>query len=546
MYRVSVVKGQSRVSIQVEKNRKLWDVLLEHGIFLENFCNGHGTCGKCRVIVQPAREHHRLTGVERNFISEEEAQKGYRLACAVLVDEDMVVTVPERDREAVVLLSALYREVPLAPRVKKVKLWLKEPDLDDQRDDLKRLTDNLGSLKTGRDVICKLPGVLRENAFTVNAVIRKDELVDVVRPDRDGLYGMAVDIGTTTIAGYLVDLKTGKEVDVYSSLNPQRRLGADVISRINHEITTDRGREELRDLIVGEFNRMVSHFSRRNKVNRDDIYEITVVGNTTMMHMLAGIPADHIANAPYVPAYTRELEIKAREMGIDINPDGYVVMLPMVSGYIGADTVAAIMASGMYEDSEVSLLLDIGTNGEIVLGNRERMVSCSAAAGPAFEGARITFGTGGVVGAISYVDLDSQEVYKTIGDEKPLGICGSGIVDVASELIKKGIVDETGRMKTAEELQGKLDSRLLKRIVEYNGQLAFVLDPQSGILVTQKDIRELQLAKGAIAAGMNILAKKTRVTVGGCAQGLSSGGIWELYQGGQRGKHRPYSRGFKR
>ncbi|SHF15676.1 Uncharacterized 2Fe-2 and 4Fe-4S clusters-containing protein, contains DUF4445 domain [Caldanaerobius fijiensis DSM 17918] len=507
-YNVNIINGGNRLMVEVKRNQRLWDVLAEHKVPVENSCNGHGTCGKCRVIVHPVKPFDRLTQIEKGFISKEEAQKGYRLACAVLIDEDMEVLVPEIDRDAVVLSSGKEKGIVLKPRVKKINVSLEEPGLDDQRDDLKRLEDNIGSVKVGHNVIYKLPDVLRQNAFNVNAVVRNGELLDLVSRDREDLYGIAVDIGTTTIAAYFLDLKTGRQLDVYSALNPQKRYGADVITRINHTIMNQRGLGELHDLIIEELNDIVSYFCQNNGINSNDIYEIVVVGNTTMMHMFAGIPCGNIANAPYIPAYTKELEFKASEMEIKINPEGYVVMLPMVSGYIGADTIAAIIASGMYESEEISLLLDIGTNGEIVLGNKDKMISCSAAAGPAFEGAKITFGTGGIAGAISYVDLDSDSIYKTIGDKRPIGICGSGIVDAVSELIRKGIIDETGKMHRAEELKGLLEPRLLKRLVEYNGQVAFVLDDSTGIVLTQKDIRELQLAKGAIAAGVNILIKE--------------------------------------
>ncbi|WP_052877864.1 ASKHA domain-containing protein [Thermoanaerobacter wiegelii] len=479
---------------------------MENKIPVQSSCGGHGTCGECRVIMHPVKQFNQLTPAEKKFISLQDTQKGYRLACTIFIDQDMEVIVPEVNKDAKILSVGDEKEIELKLRVKKINVIMKRPELDDQRDDLKRLEYNIGRIKSVPNVIRKLPNVLRQNEFNINVVIRNGELLDVVSPNNKSLYGIAMDIGTTTIVAYLIDLNTGKQLDVYSNLNPQKPYGADVITRINYTITNPKGLEDLHNSIIDEVNNILAYFYQKNGINSNDIYEIVVVGNTTMMHIFAGIPCVNIANAPYIPAYTKELEFKASEIGININPNGYIVMLPMVSGYVGADTIAAIIASGMYESKEMSLLGDIGTNGEIVLGNKDKMVSCSAAAGPAFEGAEITFGTVGVAGAISYVDLNSDSIYKTIGDKRPpIGICGSGIVDTVSELIKKGIVDEAGKMHKAEELEDLLEPRLLKRLVEYNGQVAFVLDDSTGIVLTQKDIREFQLAKGAIAAGINIL-----------------------------------------
>lgn len=306
---------------------------------------------------------------------------------------------------------------------------------------------------------------------------------------------MAVDIGTTTIAAYLFDLQSGKNLDVYLSLNPQRAFGSDVISRINHTITQKDGLTELQGLLVKELNHIIEIFCKKNSINSSDLYEIVVVGNPVIMHLLLGIPCKNIANAPYIPSFTSKMEIKAAELGLNINPEAYLVTLPLISGYIGADTVAAVLACGMAEDDEISLLLDIGTNGEIVLGNREELLSCSTAAGPAFEGVGISFGIGGVDGAIDHVDLKKIPIYTTIGGTAPKGICGSGIVDTVAELLKYKIIDNTGMFS------------------EEYGKKHFILDKKSNIYVTQQDIRQIQLAKAAISAGIKVLVKHMQISL---------------------------------
>lgn len=263
--------------------------------------------------------------------------------------------------------------------------------------------------------------------------------------------------------------------------------------------------------MIEEINMIVDYFCERQGISNESIYEVVMAGNTVMIHLALGVPAENIANSPYIPAFTSSIEVKSKDLGIDINREGYIVTLPMVASYVGADTVAAVLSSRIFESDDICLIVDIGTNGEIVLGNKEFLISCSAAAGPAFEGADITFGMSGIEGAIDHVDLKRDPIFSTIGGKKSKGICGSGIVDVVAELFKHGIVDNTGRILDKDEVTSVVGKKFSDRIVQYDDTPSFLIDEASGIYITQKDIRQVQLAKGAIQAGINILMREMNI-----------------------------------
>lgn len=549
-----VINGQIR-EITVSHGANLFFALLENGIHVPNACGGKRTCGKCKVRIEGLKDID-LSPEEQKLLSSDAKGQGFRLACFTAVDQNIKVYIPEDSNKAVILTEGEKEQniiKSLNPRIKKVAMDLPLPSLEDQRDDVTRLirgltvttSDSAASLepevsdiensivsasydkiKIPLQLLSKIPEILKENKYKVSCVIRQNldnssliedkssyEIISVEESkSADKFFGIAVDIGTTTIAAYLYDIKSTRKIDIASSLNPQRIYGADVITRINHTMEDDKGLKQLQKLIIAELNDIITKFCKKNGLSPRHIYELTAVGNTTMMHLFLGIPCKNIANAPYIPAFTDKTETKARELGININPEGYIITLPMVSGYVGADTVAAVLASRMYEKEEIGLLLDIGTNGEIVLGNREKLLACSAAAGPAFEGAGITFGIGGVVGAIDHVDFGKNPIYTTIGGAPPVGLCGSGVVDAIAQLVKWGILEETGKVKQEDEIEGQIPPEILARITDYKDKRAFLLDERTGIYLTQQDVRQIQLAKGAIYAGIKILMNHMGIT----------------------------------
>mgnify|MGYP001481675561 CR=1 FL=1 len=509
---VKVNYGGRYKEIEVYDGANLFKALVENGVPVPNSCGGYHTCGKCKVIVN---ERIPMINEEMQYLSDVELEKGIRLSCFLNVDRDLDVTVLDEGDISVFTDSIdTFKLNDINPRVKKKIVKMDLPTLDDQRDDLRRVSDSLGSdVKMSLSVLRTLPDILESNNYNVALALRNNEVISVEAVDSiDSVYGISIDIGTTTIASYLYDLRTGTKLDVYSDVNPQKSFGADVISRINYTITEDNGLFRLHRIMIDEINKIVNAFCTRNAISKENIYEIVIVGNTVMIHLALGVTVKNIANSPYIPAFTYTIELKANTLGININKEGYIVTLPMVASYVGADTVAAVLSSRIFESDEICLLVDIGTNGEIVLGNKEFLISCSAAAGPAFEGADITFGMSGVEGAIDHVDLKRDPIFSTIGGKKSKGICGSGIVDVIAELFKYGIVDNTGRILDKDEVTSAVGEKYLDRIVQYNEMPAFLIDDENGIYLTQKDVRQVQLAKAAIRAGINILINEVGIS----------------------------------
>lgn len=520
LHQVEIRQGNRSDKCWVPAGYNLLKLLKEKGFYLDSPCGGRGFCGKCKVrIVRGDVTKNQCLPDEMGHLSFIERKGGIRLACRVEVNEDLVVELAESGQRDAAILTDGKSDVALNPTVVKRYVELPKPSLDDQDSDVDRLEKALGAPgKLYLNVMKDLPEILRDNGYKVTAVFFDGDIISVEAGDTSHVkYGVAVDIGTTTMVGFLMDLATGRQLDVYSAINPQRQYGADVITRTDFTIENENGLDVLSGLVRDEINNMLKAFCQRWGINPINIYHMTVVGNTIMMHLFAGLPVKHIAVSPFIPVIARKLELEPWRLGLNMCPSGRVTILPMVAGYVGADTVAAILASGMAEKDELALLIDIGTNGEIALGNRERIVACSTAAGPAFEGAHIRYGMGGVKGAISKVRIIEDRVeYDTIGGEPARGICGSGIVDAVAQMLKAGIVDVAGRMKSIEEAKSELPISLANRVKEMDGKPAFLIASREegasdDIYICQKDVREVQLAKAAIASGIHILMKEMGV-----------------------------------
>ena len=437
-------------------------------IIIETPCGGNGTCGQCKVIIQDADQPNEN---DKAALSPEEIAKGVRLACHTEINRDMTIEVPASSRflGQRILAEGISRDCPLEPCVV----------LDS--------SDKIGLL-----------------------------------------HGAAFDIGTTTIVGALLDLSNGKQVAVSSRANPQIPLGDDVIARISHA-GRDGGLKLLRKLVLDCVNEMIAEMCKHAGIQPTSVYEVTFVGNTTMNHILLGINPSQLAQAPYHAVLLESRRVSAQEMGINIRPSGHVYTMANIAGFVGGDTVGMILAAAMHEYDGIQLALDIGTNGEIVLGGKNRLIACSTAAGPAFEGARIKHGMRASSGAIEKVFFDGDVHIHVIGNKKPRGLCGSGVLDTLAALIDAGIVDETGRLLPPDELPASVPDKLKRRVVELDGQRAFVLTgaDESGregpVIFTQRDIREVQLGKAAIYAGTKIMLREYGVPVDGVHRILLAG-----------------------
>jgi uncharacterized 2Fe-2S/4Fe-4S cluster protein (DUF4445 family) len=522
--------------VHTRRGMTILEAARETGIHIEGPCGGKGLCGKCKVLVTGLTSE--LSAAERHYILKEEVEMGYRLACQTKVLSDVIVEVTWATKmlSQKILDHGETVEVKPEPDARQYVLKIPPPDLEDQRSDLQRLADVLPEgTRVSLNALRKLPSALRSDEFEVTATVVDGELVNVTGGKAEGkIFGVAFDIGTTTVVGYLMDLASGKQLSVSAEMNPQVIYGDDVITRIGYVIDNKDGLEKLHSKIVGCVNEIIEDLAEKAGTRADDVYEVSIVGNTCMHHLFAGIDPRNIAPIPFVPAVSMPLCIKAPDAGLRINPGAHVHLLPNISGYVGADIVGGILVSNLMGSDAVKLFIDIGTNGEIALSSGRQIVACSCAAGPAFEGARISSGMRAAIGAIDRAALEQDVSYTTINGGKPRGICGSGLVDIVAEMLRMGIVDSTGRIVSADETglntPGKIKNRISKG--EFGNRFLIVAandcDDGKSIYITQKDVRELQLAKAAIRTGMEILNRRL---------GISNGDIDEVLLAGAFGNY---------
>jgi len=521
------------------------------GVDIESACGGKGACGKCRVRLEPpgAEDVGAASGsaplaavstptqAEARLLGLTALAAGMRLACQTQVAGDLVVFVPEESRRAaqVVRKEASDRTVPLDAAIKRYRVALQQPTLEDATPDAERLLSalvtehGLSGLTLDFTVLQRLPGLLRRAGWNVAVTVwrtgsQAGTIVDV-RPGGDSgrLLGLAVDVGTTTIAAYLTDLETGKVVATESAMNPQVAMGDDVISRLYHTTRDPDGLAQLQSTVVQEVNALGARAVERCGAALDDVFDIVAVGNTAMHHLFLGLDVRALGVAPFVAAVRGAVDILASSVGLSFHPGCRLHVLPVEAGFVGADNVAVVIAEEPYKQDEVLLIVDIGTNGELVLGNRLRMLSTSCATGPALEGAHIEFGMRAAPGAIERIRIEPGTLdvrFKVIGLEgwhtdypaaqvMARGICGSGIIEAAAEMLAAGVILP----------DGGFDPRLVdlsnERIVVENGRprKLVIARPEEtaigrAITVSLKDIRSIQLAKGALRAGAEILLSR--------------------------------------
>jgi len=470
---------------------------LELGDPIESLCGGKGSCGKCMVFINKGIENiSELTDIEKQILTEQEISQHYRLACMTKAIGDVEVTVPEESRrkEQVILTEGRKTDFTIEPTVKKYFLTIPLPSLEDLLADQERLaktlaqTHGLKDLTIDYPVVKRLPKLLRENKGKIAVTVWNDkEIIDIESDNASKSYGLAIDIGTTTVVIYLLELDTGNLIGIESMTNPQVAFGEDVISRISYVMNNLDGLQRLGDIILTGINSLIEQLTKKHKIDYNQIAEVTIVGNSVMHHLFLKITPEFIGRSPFVPVTHNSMTLKARDVGI-------------------ADNVGVLIATEIFKSPKVSLVIDIGTNGEIVLGNNEKLFSVSTAAGPALEGAHIKFGMRAAAGAIERVKIDEtfEPKYKTIGDEKPRGICGSGIIDIIAELFRVGIIEKNGRFADIDTPRLLRTNKVNEYVLEWASEAAI----NSDIVITQKDVREVQLAKGAMYAGAIILMNK--------------------------------------
>ncbi len=556
---------------EVPKGISLIEASRMLGVDIETLCGEKRVCGKCQVRIEQG--HFEKYGIrssmthvspwekeEEKFINEAGKQRGLRLACVAKVQGDVLVFVPEESRAGKQVVSKAAREIHIDhdPAVKLYYVELEKPTFEQPMGDCERLCDGiekrygLKDLRVDLFALRQLAKALREGQWKVTVSVWMDQEIIRVRPGKaDSCYGLAIDVGTTTVAGYLCDLQSMKVLDTVSLMNPQCKYGEDVMARITFHMTSPDGLQRMSDDIIAGLNWLIeeavkgTHPPRKKakksaeqegaeewveepeegktylRLTREDIEDITLGGNTAMHHILLRLDPQYVGLAPFPPVIHHSLNIRARDLGIGINASSYVFVLPNEAGFVGADNVGVLLAEEPQKSDEMQLIIDIGTNGELVLGNRHKLISSSCATGPAFEGAQIAFGMRAAPGAIERISIDpeTREVdYKVIGREawksyskpeemKTKGICGSGILDVLAELYRSGVVLKSGRFnpsQTSKRFRKNNENNQPEFVIAWAEETSIGKD----VVITQKDIRQIQLAKGALYAGCKLMMRR--------------------------------------
>jgi len=527
---------------EIEEGKTLLEAAQALGVDIEALCGNKKVCGKCKVRIEEGyfekdniesgmAHISPLTDDEKKHIKPEDGP-GIRLACSAEVRGDVKVFVPERSRAGKQIVRKAAKELTIAldPAVKKYRIQLEKPTLHDMTTgDYERVinymkeTYGLEGLTFDYEVLRSLQDTLREGGWKATVTVWMDrEIIKVEPVFTDICYGLAVDIGTTTCVGYLTDLSTGKVVNTESMMNPQVPYGEDVMSRITYAMSNPDGLVTMQKAIIAGLNdiieRVVSEIRKDVPNPGYLIDDLTIVFNTAMHHIFLGLNPEYIGRSPFIPAVQTSLNIKARDLGLRINPASYIHVLPIEAGFVGADNVGVLIAEEPYNQDEMVLIIDIGTNGELLLGNRNKVCSASCATGPAFEGAQIKFGMRAAPGAIETVFIDpvtKEPRYKVIGkadwhthlekiDAK--GICGSGIIQVVAEMFKAGVIDKSGKFN--------MDLNIPRIRRDLDGKPEYVLawaeetSIDTDITITQGDVRALQLAKGALYTGAKLMMKR--------------------------------------
>ena len=522
--------------ITVPPGVTVFDAASWNGIAIDSTCGGHGTCKKCKVRI--ADNAPPVSRLDARAFNDEELRDGWRLACRVAAVHDLQVEVPPLTTRPKAATVGVGRQVILRPAVQKRYVELTEPTLHDQRSDLARLTQAIDDLdvRPTLHALRRLPQVLRRSDFKVTAVVVDELLIDVEDGDTTGTrYAIAFDLGTTTVVATLLDLSTGTPAAVHSMLNRQQPYGADVITRISATMLDAEALPRLQQHAKETLDVLVGDVCTEAGVPREHVYEVAVAGNATMTALLLGIDPEALGVAPFVMTAPSFAGLTAAELGIGVHPAAPASVFPSLGAYVGGDIVAGMLASGVDRDKRLRLFIDVGTNCEIVLGDGERIVATAAPAGPAFEGGAIRCGMRAAPGAIEVVKVrDDGVTCQVIGDdgtgaEEPQGLCGSGLVDAVAELVRVGVIDASGRFAPDDQVVEALPG-IGNRLTRVGEERVFVLawrgevgDVDQSVYVSQRDVRELQFAKAAIATGWALLLEELGVEAGDVQQVLLAG-----------------------
>ncbi|MFC2145119.1 ASKHA domain-containing protein [Actinomycetota bacterium] len=527
------------------------DAILNAGIGIKSVCAGKGTCGKCRIFVMD-KDRKPPNSQESKILNKSEISQGVRLACQQIFDRDLKVYIPASSLSEEQKLQVKGEEIEfdIDPPVNKFHLKLKQTSLDDLDSDFDRIRNTLKSeydISIDRidiETLKIMPGIIRGNSWDITVSIKDKEVINIEAGDKTASsYGLAIDLGTTKIAILLVDLVSGETIDSMGIMNPQISFGEDVMSRLNFSLQDQENLEKIKNIVIERISEATKKLCSKNNILSSEILEMTLVGNTAMHHLFLGLPVKQLALSPFVPLISSPMEMKARDIGIELAPGAYLYMPPPIAGFVGSDHLAMILGTGIDNKKGNFLGIDIGTNTEIALVSKGKITSVSTASGPAFEGAHIKHGMRAAPGAIEKVFIDQSTFIpqiQTINDKSPTGICGSGILDAVAELLRTGLIDRRGKFDKENEYlcqdtKGQFQFVLARsnnddnknsdkgrkaskkenpetNISDNAGTMMNLQCCEKDISINQKDIVEIQLAKGAMRTGIEILLENSGIS----------------------------------
>ncbi len=500
-------------------------------VLIDGSCAGSGTCGKCKVRIISG-QCSGLTESEEKRLTPEELRLGYRLACKTIPEDDLVVELPgiHKGSSRKKNMAALPADFTFDPVVKKKRIQVEKASMKNQKSDHDRLLEAVGpEACLDPNLMGSIHKLTKRSANKLTAVLSGSRIMALEAGDTtDVCYGLAVDIGTTTVVAMLWDLVNCKNVAVSARTNPQSIYGADVVSRIGYCNEAEDHLEKMHRKVIDCINDMIEEMTVAAAIQTENIYDVTVVGNTTMSHLFLNVHPQPLARTPFAPVFCQAQDRLAKDLKLHVNALANVHFLPNIAGHVGADISSVLLATGLKTKKGVYVAIDIGTNGEILLSDNGRILACSTAAGPAFEGAQIYMGMRAADGAIEKVEIGEDDILiRTIEDEPAIGICGSGLIDAVACLLQSGVVDPAGRMLNKVQAQRSgVMPKIADRIIEHDNKPAVILafgENGHPIILTQDDIREVQLAKGAIRAGVTTMMRLLGITDGNLNQVLLAG-----------------------
>ncbi|MFW9989597.1 MAG: ASKHA domain-containing protein [Candidatus Odinarchaeota archaeon] len=519
--------------VYFSSDRSIYEILLDLDIPIRTICGGLGTCGKCKILIQKGKEFLNSPTInESKYLNEEELRNGWRLACQTKLNIDhsdylhnlrppqFRIFLPSDTllEDFNILTKGMSKGTKLTPTIQKIYIEVKNPSLTEPYADFERIENSIKSiisnvknydnLNIDFEVLKKIPKLLRENEHKITLVLWNNINIIKCEPGNtiEDNFGIAFDIGTTTIVGYLMNLNNGKIYAISSKLNSQTAYGEDLITRLTLIKENRENLKKLNSIVIRDLNELISNMCNTAKIDSTNIYEVTIVGNSVMHHIFLGLNPINIGMSPFIPVIQKNLNIKSKKINLDIYKYGNVYTAPIIAGFVGADTIGVILSSQIYNEKPLTLAIDIGTNGEIIIGNRKVLFVGSCAAGSALEGAHISNGMRAAAGAIDTVQIDSKDLdvsYTTIKNKKPLGICGSGLVDLIAEMLKSKIITRSGNFNR--------DYINHERFIREDKNIEFIIADKEEtsinkeISINQSDIRQIQMAKAAFYSGARII-----------------------------------------